>query len=307
VVHFPPASGTHGDRRRHANDILLKRMCLKFAEENLLVHYPGRLSKRDILMHSSDQARTNPSLQQSNGADLSIIIPCFNESEGISRTVAEVEEYIQSKFSTLDVEIILINDGSTDSTGQILDNLESALALNKHHHRTNRGRGAAIRTGIAASTGALVICLDADLSYDTEHIGEILEAFSGNPGTDTVVVSAYMKGGIVRNVPWRRLFLSRAANWILSRKFKNRLSTVTCVVRGYKGALIRSLQLSCEGKELHLEILFKIEAQNANILEIPGRLNWSTHRRRASMKLSDLLKHLKIARLGRAFTEDTTL
>lgn len=251
-------------------------------------------------MHSSDRARANPSSKLSKGADLSIIIPCFNESEGIRKTVTEVEEYILSKFSTLDVEIILVNDGSTDSTGQVLDNLVSPLALSKHHHRTNQGRGAAIRTGIAASSGVFVICLDADLSYDAEHIGEILEAFSGNPGTDAVVVSAYMKGGIVRNVPWRRLFLSRAANWILSRKFKNHLSTVTCVVRGYRGELIRSLQLSSEGKELHLEILFKIEAQNANILEIPGRLIWSTGRRRGSLKFLDLLRHLKIARWGRA-------
>ena len=248
-------------------------------------------------MQLSEEAGAKSAKQQTPVVDLSIVIPCFNESDTIRNTVAAVEDYIQLNYSDLNVEIIFINDGSTDDTGKVLSELSASLVLRNHHHSANQGRGAAIRTGINASRGNLVICLDADLSYDVEHIGDILGAFNSNPGTDTVVVSAYMKGGSVQNVPWSRLFLSRAANRILCPQFKNRLSTVTCVVRGYKGDLLRSLHLTSEGKELHLEILHEMESRNARILEIPGRLMWSAGRRKTPLRFYDVWKHLKTARL----------
>ncbi|MDA1141115.1 MAG: hypothetical protein O3B01_21315, partial [Planctomycetota bacterium] len=154
--------------------------------------------------------------------------------------------------------------------------------------------------------GDLVITLDADLSYDVEHIGDILKTFQGNSEIDTVVVSAYMKGGRVENVPWFRLFFSRMANWLLAPSFQNRLSTVTCLVRGYKGDLLRTLDLVSEGKELYLEILYRMEVQGANILEIPGKLKWLGGRRKTPIKMSDILKHLKVLRFRRKGSGSST-
>lgn len=212
---------------------------------------------------------------------LSIIIPCYNEAGIIAGTAEGVRTYMSAALADLTYELILIDDGSTDGTRQVLEGLEGDVAqVRAIHFPANRGRGAAIKAGISASRGDHVICLDADLSYDVDHIGEIMSTFEVQPDTDAVVVSAYMREGSARGVPWQRLALSRLANWILARLVAGRLSTVTCVVRGYRGDLIRSIPLSADGKELHLEIVSKLGQHRANIVEIPGRLAWRRHRAR---------------------------
>lgn len=206
---------------------------------------------------------------------LSIVIPCFNEAVSIVQTVETVIVYLKNHFSAQGFELILVNDGSKDQTLTILKNLAEQYAQVKIVDLVyNWGRGKAVRSGIQASRGAYVICLDADLSYDVDHIAEIMKCFQTEPRTDVVVVSAYMKGGVVRNVPFHRYFISKVANKILAGVFPGNISTITCVVRGYRGELIRSLPVFENGKELHLEILRKVALINANIVEIPGRLIW---------------------------------
>ncbi|MDA1138056.1 MAG: glycosyltransferase family 2 protein [Planctomycetota bacterium] len=116
---------------------------------------------------------------------LSIIIPCYNEEETISRTVAAISDYLNKFYPEQVTELILINDGSIDRTGEILahEALSRGPRIRPHHFAYNRGRGAAIKTGIRMSAGELVICLDADLSYDVDHIGEILQEFTKDPRT----------------------------------------------------------------------------------------------------------------------------
>jgi len=208
---------------------------------------------------------------------LSLIIPCFNETENIKSTLNAISDYLCNNYPGMDYEILPINDGSTDDT------LSLIAEFSKHHPEVisgcgfdkNRGRGAAIKHGIAVSKGEYVICLDADLSYDVNHIGEILNSFDQDPSPDVVVVSAYMRGGTVKGVPLSKLIVSRLANWILTGSFPYNLSTVTCVVRGYRGSLLRTTPFFENNKELHLEMLWKLFLRGARLVEIPGRLKWS--------------------------------
>ena len=110
---------------------------------------------------------------------LSLVIPCFNETDNIKSTLNAISDYLRNNYPRMDYEILPINDGSTDDT------LSLIAEFSKHHPQVisgfgfekNCGRGAAIKYGIAVSKGAYVICLDADLSYDVNHIGEILNSF----------------------------------------------------------------------------------------------------------------------------------
>lgn len=237
--------------------------------------------------------------------DLSIVIPCFNEEDKIGQTIETLSTYLTTTLPDVSVELLIVNDGSTDNTLEELNRLaQTHKELKVVSFAYNKGRGAAIKSGLKNSRGERVILLDADLSYDEKHVGEIWSAFEKTPNTDVVVVSAYMKGGLVQGVPFTRLFVSKMANWVLSGFFAGNLSTVTCVVRGYRGDLIRNITLLEDGKELHLEILRKLYLMGANFVEIPGRLVWKlekgTRRRKTNLRFVGAAKnHFSYAMLVR--------
>ena len=232
-------------------------------------------------------------------ARVSVLIPCFNEEDVIANTIQQVTDYLANLQGISSWELILINDGSTDNTLKILEAFKSEFIRVLSFDR-NKGRGAAIKAGMQATTGEFIIPLDADLSYDLNHIQQILQVFVDQPTIDVVVVSAYMKGGSVQGVPLGRLALSKIANWILSRFFPQKLSTVTCVVRGYRHEVIHNLCLLEKGKEFHLEILKKLFLKGAAIQEIPGRLIWKRDKKKSTSSrnlnvLKSSKKHLLYA------------
>lgn len=243
------------------------------------------------------QEPQTPKLEAKQAPFLSLVVPCFNEADGIAETIHALVKYMNEHQAWADYELILVNDGSTDSTAKVLDSEvdRSPTRLRALHLPLNMGRGAALRTGLKSAQGKIVITLDADLSYDVFHIGEILNEFEKDPRTDAVIVSPYAAEGKVRNVPFLRLLISRSANFILRGFFSERLSTVTCVVRGYRTEIVRELPLFENGKEFHLEILRKLIIISAKVKEIPGRLVWSADKPRRKIKLSILSaarKHL---------------
>jgi dolichol-phosphate mannosyltransferase len=211
----------------------------------------------------------------------SIIVPCFNEATSIEENLLKIHSFIKSNLGIGEFEIIAVNDGSYDNTFEVLKNLETKIShLKVLNHQFNVGRGAAMKTGISGCKGDYVMFLDADLSYDVDHIRDVFDTFQRNENLDAIIISPYMKGGVAQNIPLSRLILSRAANWILSGFFTNEISTVTSMVRAYRGDIIRNLPLYEDGKELHLEILKKLVLLGAKIEEIPGRLIWKEKKTR---------------------------
>ena len=217
-----------------------------------------------------------------NLPSISIVMPCFNEADHIADTAQAVVRHIEKSWPGRRYELLLVNDGSTDGTEAALQDICARLQhVRVHSFPYNKGRGAALKAGFALSSCDYIIALDADLSYDVGHINEIMAVLDGDRSVDAVIVSAYMKGGLTQGVPFKRLFVSRAANWLLSGFLHHNISTVTCVVRGYKVSTLKKCPLLENGKELHLEILRKLELMEAKIVEIPGRLVWRKSRKAA--------------------------
>ena len=228
--------------------------------------------------------------------ELSIIIPAFNESGIILSNVDELASWMRAYYESLSFEIVVVDDGSTDGMGGILDTACGERDwLRVAHHATNMGRGKGVRTGFSAASGSYLICLDADLSYSPEHIPKLLEPLLAGRAEITLA-SVYHPDGKVINVPGQRAFLSRAGNRILSLGFGNKFSTVTCIVRGYTREVAKSLELVSDGKELHLEVIQKAQLLGYRIEEVPAILHWRD-RKRGQAKNRMLLPEIAIFKM----------
>src|SRR5688572_10112319 len=105
---------------------------------------------------------------------LSIIIPVYNEERFIKATV----ELVRNADSLgLQKEIIIVDDASTDTTGDIVQSFRSDTSITLLKHTENRGKGAAVKTGLLASTGDIVLIQDADLEYSPDDIPLVIEPF----------------------------------------------------------------------------------------------------------------------------------
>ncbi|RJP74822.1 MAG: glycosyltransferase family 2 protein [Desulfobacteraceae bacterium] len=218
---------------------------------------------------------------------LSIVIPVFNEEDGIEKHLYELEEYMNQYDGCDSWEIITVNDGSTDATLTKLLQIEYRKKwLKVVDLVTNFGRGKALRKGIENATGDIIISLDADLSYAPYHIERLVDKLVKN-NADIVLASAYGKGGTVKNVPFKRLWISRVGNKVLSYMFGENLSVLTCIVRAYRNEFIKKVDLHSNDKDIHLEILYKAKILGAKILEVPADLRWSDE------KVSELEKPVK--------------
>lgn len=144
----------------------------------------------------------------------SVVVPCFNEQDAIEPTIKEL-------FLTLseldEVEIILVNDGSSDGTGDVLERLAQEYPrLRVVHHAQNRGYGAALKTGIRHSTAEMIVITDADGTYPNHRIPDLLRLANDY---DMVVGSRTGDGvdySFIRRIP--KVFLASYASWLSGQK-----------------------------------------------------------------------------------------
>lgn len=120
------------------------------------------------------------------GFVLSVVIPVYNELKTVREIIARV------RGCGLPTEIILVDDGSTDGTREILDGLRSESDLRIVFHERNQGKGAALRTGFAHATGAVVVVQDADLEYDPADFARLIQPIV--EGEADVVFGSRFKG-----------------------------------------------------------------------------------------------------------------
>jgi len=239
------------------------------------------MEEKDI--KDSTMTRTTPKV--------SVIIPMFNEEDNAADTISRVSSILHENGYSY--EIIPVNDGSTDSTSNVLDSVAAERPyVRVVSYSKNGGRGKAIRYGFKTAKGDYIATIDADLSYHPKYIIEMIHALEQESDVDVVLASPYMKGGSTLGVPKDRLYISRLGNKILQMAIPEKIHTITCIVRCYKRDVINSLDLESNGKEIHLEILSKVLAMGYVVKEIPAVL---TSRKIGSSKFafrSTALSHI---------------
>ena len=207
---------------------------------------------------------------------LSVVMPAFNEAGKIAGTLAELRAALVGVPGGY--EVLVSDDGSTDATAAEVEKAVASDPRVRLVRNPHRGRGGALKSGLAAAAGEIVVTIDADLSYGPGDALRLLEHLRKYPGCDLVIGSCYMPGGRVEGVPAKRLWVSKVGNLLLRFAFDGRFYTTTGILRGYRReriqALLRNPGLVSDGKELYLEFLHKALAAGWSVEEVPATLTW---------------------------------
>ena len=193
---------------------------------------------------------------------LSVLIPVYNEEKTIELIVDQVHAVPVRK------EVICVNDMSTDGTKDVLERLAAKGRIDRLiHHPVNRGKGAAIRTALAASTGNVVIVQDADLEYDPADWPALLEPIVEGQA-DAVFGSRFLGG------PHRVLYFWHSVGNAGLTTFSNMLTNLnltdmeTCY-KAVRGDLARGLRLTSDRFGFEPEITARLARSHARIFEVP--------------------------------------
>ncbi|MCS6802098.1 MAG: glycosyltransferase family 2 protein [Chloroflexota bacterium] len=187
---------------------------------------------------------------------LSVLMPVYNEELTLEKALRRLAAL------PLELEIIVVDDCSTDATWEILQAIELP-GLVRLRHPVNRGKGAAVRTALAAATGDWVIIQDADLEYDPGDFPKLLRpALAG----DATVV--YGARNLASQKPLLR-FGNQFLTWLTNLLYGSRLSDMETCYKLMPRTLALELNLECERFDLEPEITAKVLRRGLRIVEVP--------------------------------------
>lgn len=190
---------------------------------------------------------------------LSLVLPAHNEEANIKLVVDRALEVLPSY--TEDFEIVVVNDGSKDSTAKIIDELGAADdRVRPQHHRVNRGYGAALTTGFKATTGDYVMFMDADRQFDIIDIA-LLAPFVGR---FDVVAGFRMQ----RNDPMHRRLFAETFNIAVRILFGVHFRDIDCAFKIFRGDMLRSIELTAPGALINTEMQAKLRRQGATVEQV---------------------------------------
>ncbi len=214
---------------------------------------------------------------------VTVIIPVYNEKD----TIVEVVDWVK-KTNLID-EIMIVDDGSIDGTRDILNQYASDAQVRVILQDKNQGKGSAVVSGIHHATGDIIIIQDADLEYDPNDYGVLLQPFRENPATQVVYGTRFSNK---RKNDF--LFMNKVANRVLTLitniLYFSRLSDMETCYKVFRRELTHDMVLHARGFELEPELTAKLIKRKIRIQEIPISFKPRDYTQGKKIKPSDAFK-----------------
>mgnify|MGYP006079424717 FL=1 len=231
-----------------------------------------------------------------------VLLPAYNEEKSLPQLIPKLKQTMES-FSE-EYCVIVCNDGSTDSTQKLLDQMSQDFPIEVIHHKINRGLGETSRdlfehAAVIAAEGDIIVRLDCDDTHEPEFIPKLIKR--ARNGCDVVIASRFEPGGGQMGVSKYRAFISRSANYFMKIFFPiSGLKEYSCGFRAYRAEIIKEaisfygnnfIQLKGLGFTCTLEKLVKLKLIGASFGEEPFLLRYD-------QKLSDSKMVSSVTTLG---------
>ncbi|MDX2269105.1 MAG: glycosyltransferase family 2 protein [Bryobacter sp.] len=192
---------------------------------------------------------------------LSVFFPAYNDAPSLPGLLAKT--FAVLKENVEDYEVIVVNDGSYDNTGEVLEKLKDLYGahLRVITHPQNRGYGGALRTGFSSATKEFVFYTDGDGQYDVSELPKLLALMT----PEVSFVNGYK---LERNDPWHRIFIGKVYNQFARMLFQVTLRDIDCDFRLIRRRLLDEIELESTSGTICVELVRKLELTGMEVREV---------------------------------------
>ena len=210
-------------------------------------------------MPAKDASSTPPASPPPGVSSLSITVPCYNEEENVERVVHDLRDTLGDL--PLRLEIVIVDDGSRDRTGEIADRLRKKLpGLRVIHHVRNRGYGAALRSGLTSAEADIVGYIDGDGQFDARDFHLLLPLLGSYD-----IASAVRRR---RRDPLGRRVISRLWAWLMRRSLGITVGDINSGLKLYRRRVFTGVELRSEGAFIDAEIFARAQRRGMTVKEV---------------------------------------
>ena len=232
------------------------------------------------------------------------VLPAYNEEESLPNLLKRIAEL---NATNVQLEVVVVNDGSTDKTQEVVEQSTNDLQLTLVNHQKNMGLGQAVQTGIKealsqAQLNDVIIIMDADDTHDVTLMSKMVSKIEN--GADIVIASRFVEGGNDESAPPFRRLLSRGASIVFKTLLPlNKINDFTSGFRAYRVSLLNKASINWgetlileQGFACMVELLLKLRHWQPNIVEVPFFLRYDRKLGASKLKLTKtLMQYLKLA------------
>ncbi len=210
---------------------------------------------------------------------ISVIIPVYNEIN----TIAEILKRVES--TQIPSEIVIVDDGSTDGTREMLTQYQNKNSYHIVIHDRNRGKGAAVNTGIQAATGDVLIIQDADLEYDPREYPNLLKPIQ--EGIAEVVYGSRFLGGGRRPILFWNMVANKILTLVTNILYNNILTDMETGYKVFRREVVQSITIHARRFDFEPEFTAKILKRKVRIYEVPISFNPRDYSEGKKIRLKD--------------------